>query len=147
MGRPFIPAAPNSCSLASGNLRKRRSHIARNSVFQKLRHQIFLQIYLQCMEFNSCISIIYSGHFNTWCPGLHQKSGRSSVVVGWFLKCQRAGRLEGGADAGIRCLLLLCNQPKKGVLLWNFTEKLLSFSLFSCTCISKRISSRSVNNF
>ena len=138
MGQPFIPTAPN-CSLASGNLRKRRSHIARNSVFQKLRILIYLWIFLQCMEFNSCISIIYSGHFVIWCPGLHQKSGRSSVVVGWFLKCQRAGWREGRTPVSVACCCYVAN-PKREYSGISQKVAIYFIVLFSCTYFKEDIS-------
>ena len=140
MGRsPFIPAAPNSCSLASGNLRKRTSHIARNSVFQKLRRQICLQIFPQCMEFKSCISIIDLDHFVTWCPGLHQKSGRSSVVVGWFLKCQRAGLREGRTPVSVACCCYVTKCSKREYSGISQKVAIYFIVLFSCESFKEDI--------
>ena len=140
MGRPFIPAAPN-CSLASGNLRK-RSHIARNSVFQKLRSQIFLQIF----HSNICNStVVYQSSIQVillYCPGLHQKSGRSSVSSVGFLNV----RVQDGGWGGRRYPLLaaVASQPKNTL---EFHRKSAISSFYSAAHILKRISSRSVNNF
>lgn len=132
MGRPFIPAAPN-CSLASGNLRK-RSHIARNSVFQKLRSQIFLQIF----QSNICNStVVYQSNIQVilvYCPGLHQKSGRSSVSSVGFLNVRGQ---DGGWGGRRYPLLAVASRPKKGGL-QNLSESFF-FVLFSRTYLKEDI--------
>ena len=57
---------------------------------------------------------------------------------GWFLKCQRAGGMAGGADAGIRCSLLLAS-PKREYLEFHQKFAIYFIALFSCTYLKEDI--------
>ena len=95
---------------------------------------------------NKCYStVVYQSNIQVilvCCPGLHQKSGRSSVSSVGFLNV----RGQDGGWGGRRYPLLaaVASQPKNTL---EFHRKFAISSFYSAAHILKRISSRSVNNF